>query len=435
MKRAVPVAILLLAGLLLISPGAARASSKAVLGLPVLGADGLAEDLYLYSCADSSCGSITQLKDYGHVTNVPRWPKGNGGPGGPVPQTWVFLTIPEQGYQYYQLWQNSGDCWQSCILGLNAQGELDDSNTTCLGTVAPGAPKAANGIPYFIMGAAMFADADCGTRPGRMSATNVLPARTLTFVNGSLANAICLQTDSSFEHPQCTGAGAHQITSQFPYVIGSHELVNGSNSGVGQVAAVQGEAGGDWTYTGRETSRSTQVYATNLEWTLWPQHTRHSIGPTTIDISLVNGFNAGATLTPDQDCACYIADSEGGVPYFVLYKAGVPMAEFPRPPSSYDALCPEGNRAPISGDVKKGCYSSCSKARYNHSPDQDRLCCSGRYNQPSTCTDPPNQPYVIKTDSHSVRVYTWAFNDWRGTFTCEPNASFTFTIKGLDYAL
>jgi hypothetical protein len=434
MKRAVPVAITILAGLLMITPGAALAAGKAVLGLPVLGDDGLAEDLYLYSCTDSSCGSITQLAEYGHITNVPRWPKGKGGPGGPVPQTWVFLTIPEQGYQYYQFWQNTGDCWESCILGLNAQGELDESSTTCAGTVPPGAPTVAEGIPYYIMGAAMFADADCGTPPGRMSARNVLPDRTLTFVNGSLANAVCLQTDSSFEHPECTGSGAHRITSQLPFVISSDGLVDGSNAGVGQVSAVQYNDKGNWTYTGRETSGSTQVYATNLEWTLWPQHDQHSMGPTTIDISLVNGFNVGATLTPDRDCACYIADSEGGVPYFVLYKAGVPMASFPHPQRAYAALCPEGNEAPISGDVKKGCYSSCAKARYHHSPDQDRLCCSGQYNHPSTCTDPPNQPYVINTNSHSVRVYTWAFNDWRGTFTCEPTASFTFTIKDLDYA-
>lgn len=430
MKRAVPIALVFLLCSMFFSPGAALAGSKAVLNLPVLGANGLADDLYLYSCADASCASPTQLQDYGHITNVPRWPKGNGGPGGNPPAIWVFLNIAEQGYQYYQFWQNAGDCWKSCILGINAQGELDNSSTTCAGTV-PIAPNGADGVASFTLGAAMFTNAQCGTPPAKMSQTNTLPLRSLTFINGASAKTICLQTDSSFEHPQCTGDGANKITSQTPYIINSSDLVNGSNSGVGQVSGFQLKDGDEWIDTGREVP-SDQVYATNLEWTVWPQHTQHTMGPTTVDISLVNGFNVGATLTPDQDCVCSVADTEGGVPYFVLYKAGVPMAEFPKPEASLSILCPQGSEAPISQDNKYGCYSSCSKARYYESADQDQLCCSGSYNTPATCTDPPSRPYVQNVNNYSTRVYSWAFNDWRGTFTCEPTASFTFTVTDIE---
>lgn len=436
MRLTVLVAILFIVCSFFFSPGPAMADTKAVLGLPDLAATGLAEDLYLYSCANSSCASPTQLSEYGHITDVPRWPKANGGPGGPVPQTWVFLTIPEQGFKYYQFWQenptNAG-CWQSCILGINAQGDLDNTNTTCAGTVLTNAQA---GVPLFTLGAAMFAQATCGSAPAKRNETNTLPDRSLTFVNGTSAQNVCLQTDSTFEHPECSGAGANVITPQAPYIITSSDLTNGSNSGVGQVSGIQVKAGDDWIYTGRGVSINAQVYATNLEWTAWPKHTQHTMGPTTIDISLVNGFNVGATLTPNQDCACYIADSEGGKPYFVLYKAGVPMAEFPKPQETlFSDLCPQGNGAPISEDGTLGCYSSCSKARYYGSADQDQVCCSGSYNTPETCTDPPSEAYVQNINKYSTRVYSWAFNDWRGTFTCEPNASFTFTVTDLDEAL
>lgn len=439
MKRAVPIALLILVCSFFFSSGAALADTKVVLGFPVLGTGGMATDLYLYSCATSACSSVTQVAEYGHITNVPRWPKANGGPGGPVPQTWAFLTIPETGYQYFQFWQqNPGNssCWQSCILGVNSQGDLDNANTTCTGTVTSGKPAATNGVPEFSFGAAMFAQATCGTAPAKMSATNTLPARSITFVNGTSAKTVCLQTDSSFEHPECTGAGANKITPQLPYVIDSSDLVNGNNSGLGQVAAVQAKEGDEWIYTGRGVSANAQVYATNLEYTVWPQHTQSSMGPTTIDISLVNGFNVGATLTPDRDCVCSVADTEGGTPHFVLYKAGVPMAVFPNPQTTiFDYLCPQGSAAPISENNKQGCYSSCSKARYYQSANQDQMCCSGAYNTPSTCIDPPNQPYVQNVDKYSTSVYSWAFNDWRGTFTCESTASFTFAITDLDEAL
>ncbi len=377
------------------SPGAALADTKAVLGFPTLGTGNLASDLYLYSCKTSSCASVTQLADYGHITNVPRWPKGNGGPGGPAPQAWAFLTIPEQGYQYYQFWQqnpSNSSCWQSCILGINAQGELDNKNTTCLGTVTSGTPTHTNEVPEFSFGAAMFGNATCGTAPAKMSANNILPARSLTFVNGTSAKTVCLQTDSSFNHPQCTGAGANPITAQTPYTISSSDLTNGSNSGVGQVSGIQAKDNGDWINTGRGVSANAQVYATNLEWTLWPQHTQSTMGPTTIDISLVNGFNVGATLTPDRDCVCSVADKEGGTPHFVLYKAGTTMAAFPAPQTVFSNLCPQGSGAPISGNGDSGCYSSCSKARYYQNANQDQLCCSGAYNTAKTCTEAPPPP-------------------------------------------
>jgi hypothetical protein len=425
MKRTVPITILLLALSLFFLTGAALADSRAVFGFPNLPIGDLNSDLYLYSCTDATCKSVTQVSDYGHITNVPRWPKGSGGPGGPVPQSWAFVTVPEQGYKYYQFWQQKpGDsnCWQSCIVGITAKGELDNVNTTCAGTVTSGAPTVTNGVPEFTFGAAMFAQAACGTPPSKRSDTNTVQARSITFVNDSSAQTLCLQTDSSFEHTDCTGA--NKVTPQSPYVISSTDLADGKNSGLGQVSGIQMTDQSDWINTGNKT----QVYSTNLEYTIWPQQTQYTMGPTTIDISLVNGFNVGATLTADRDCVCSISDKEGATPYFVLYRAGDTLAVFPEPQSSaYSDLCPQGNEVLVSESAFNGCYSACSKAQID-SADVNQMCCRGDYNSPSACTAPPGTDYVQYTNSHSTRVYTWAYNDFRGTFTCEPTASFTFTI-------
>lgn len=427
MKRIIVLLVILACSILPLGP--AQAYTKAVLSIPVLGASGLADDLYLFSCPDATCAGATQLSEYGHVTNVPRWPKGQGGPGGPPPQIWVFLDLTDGAAQYFQVWQQNGaNCWQSCVLAIDAQGNLDTANTTCAGTVYV-APVGSDGVPSFTFGAAMFANATCVAAGPTVSQTNTVPARSLTFVNGSSAAALCLQTDSSFEHPDCSGAQSLDSSSGQTYTI--TDLVNGSNSGVAQVSGYKTDAGGAWTDTGRGVSANAQVYATNLEWTAWPQHTQHTMGPTTIDISLVNGFNVGASLAPDQDCVCSVADTEGGVPYFVLYKANTPMGQFPNNGIALSGVCPSGSEAPLSQDPKQGCYSSCSQARYNGDADQDQLCCDGSYNTAATCTDPPNQAYVQSVDANSTRVYSWAFNDWRGTFTCQPNTSFTFTVTDI----
>lgn len=146
-------------------------------------------------------------------------------------------------------------------------------------------------------------------------------------------------------------------------------------------------------------------------------------GPSTIDISLVNGFNIGAKLSPSQDTACYIANSEGGTPYFMLYKAGSTMATFPRKTLDLNAQCPSG-----SAIGSLGCFSACSYATAYNTSNVDAYCCLGDYNTPETCTQPPTTPYVKRVTGNSRRAYSWAFQDYLGTFTCEPGTSFTFTL-------
>ena len=424
-------------------PGFVSAYTKAVVDFPVLGQGQMSDDIYLYSCGeDSSCKTKTQNQEYGHITNVHRWPVSLGGPGGPVPATWVFLTLTDNQAQYFEFWQESPlqpayskhseysgysevpSGWDSCILGITADGGLDPVATTCVGVVATPA-QGANGVPSFSMGAAMFSQSPIHWDPPTPSKTNTLPSRGLTFINKTSVSTICLQTDSSFEHEECSGANKISKGGS-PYVIDSSDLHEGANSGVGQVAAYQLTEGQQWVNTGMDSSST--VYATNLEWTVWPEQDQYTPGPTTIDISLVNGFNIGVTLSPDRDTVCSVADTEGGTPYFVMYKANVPMAIFPKSPgTSLDEACPAENQVPDGSGAKTGCYSSCAYANI-HNEKIDETCCQGQYNSVSTCTLPPTLPWAQDIDENSTRVYSWAFEDWRGTFTCEPTAKFTFTI-------
>lgn len=399
-------------------------TGKAIIGFPVLGQGSLSTDLYLYACTDASCGQISQLKEYGHITNVPSWPKSNNGPGGASPQTWVFLNLTGSD-QYFQFWQQLNGQWQNCILHLTATG-ANGSDTTCLGIVAVAPPAGVtDNLPYFVTGAAMFpvpATALQGPNPPPDS-SNRVPPRALTYRNQSSNYGVCLQTDSSFDHKRCSGA--IPLLQGQSYSIPSKTLASGVNSGLGQIAAVKPKKGAPWFETGRSRGANGQVYATNMEYTIWPVTRTYSTGPTTIDISLVNGFNIGARLTVDQDTACYIANSEGGVPYFLLYPAGSTLAQFPNTAASLSQLCPN------TMAQKRGCFSPCSYAVLTGGVDSagaEAACCSSPYNTPETCTYPPTTDYVRNVGANSTRVYTWAFDDYNGTFTCEPYASFTFSV-------
>ncbi|WPL11479.1 MULTISPECIES: thaumatin family protein [Thiorhodovibrio] len=403
------------------------ATSKIAILFPVLGQGQLSSDIYVYGCGDdATCTAKTQLADYGHVTNVQRWPKNLDGPGGTPPAVWMFPSIIENLPQYFEFWQQSGSTWQSCILGVTPDGGLDDTVTTCAGVV-PTAPQTSNGIAQFSMGAAMFAQATNQADP-MPSQVNTLPARGISFTNATSSPKVCLQTDSSFNHLKCAGGEAHAIAQTSSYAIDSETLKDGSNSGAAQVMAYQFNQQGRlrWVYTGRDASA--RVYATKMEWTVWPEHADYTPGPTTIDISLVDGFNFGVELVPNTDTVCSVADTEGGVPYFVMYPAGTSIAKFPlNSNTTLDQACPAPQQTTDSLGGQTGCYSACTYANVTNQ-QIDETCCISPFHSPTSCTLPPTTDYVQDIDATSLGVYSWAFQDYRGTFTCEATANLTFRL-------
>ena len=431
--------------------GFALAYTTALLDTPILGGpptpDGyvMHSDLYLYECDDSSCTAPTQSKEYGHITNVEKWPTAIGGPGGNPPSTWVFLTLKDNQSSYFKLWEKSEDVvegtqWRSCVIEITADGKVGAGNT-CTGLVAAAyngtPPEPDNFVPHFTLGMATFPKSgysSTGPTPAPSEA-NELSARSVKIVNNTSAAEICLATDgSAATHGQCDGAqspvkhypytkGPNKISQGSSYMLDASKLIDGYNSGTGFFTDYKYKSSSPWAPTGR----TTEVYADPAEWTIYPEHAVHTPGPTTADISLVNGFNIGITLSVENDTVCSVAYKEKGKQDFLLFKAGTILAEFPTNKSAkLSDLCPDGNRTPNG----IGCYSSCSKAMADGS-DQDtinKMCCAGNYDTAATCTAPVNSDYHEKIIKNSERTYTFAFDDWRGTFTCQHSAQLVYTL-------
>ena len=438
--------------------GFALAYTTALLDTPILGGpptpDGyvMHRDLYLYECDDSSCTAPTQSKEYGHITNVEKWPTAIGGPGGNPPSTWVFLTLKDNQSSYFKLWEKSEDVvegtqWRSCVIEITADGKVGAGNT-CTGLVVaayngPG-DKPVNFVPHFSLGMATFGKlgySSTGPTPAPSEA-NELSARSVKIVNNTSAAKICFATDGkATTHGECDGAqsavkyypytkGPNIISKGSSYMLDASKLISGYNSGTGFLTDYLYESTGKWAPTGKTSTgpdERKQVYANPVEWTIYPEHAIHTPGPTTADISLVDGYNVGITLSVENDTVCSISYVEHGKQDFFLFKAGTVLGEFPTNKSAkLSELCPDGNHTPNG----IGCYSPCSKAHADGSDQNtiDEMCCAGSYNTAATCTAPAKSDYHEKIIKNSDRVYTFAFDDWRGTFTCQHSAQLVYTL-------
>lgn len=381
--------------------------------------------IYFYACTDSACASQSQLETNGYVTAVPAFK-------GSLTGTWVILET-EGVDKYYALWQFTAKKWTMCILHLEPSGAIGTANT-CAGAVK--IPESSSpDVSKINLNADVFPDA--ARSPPMPRAYNSVDPRSFTFSNDSSAVGICLQTDSSFAHSLCSGVYVFGIFAD-PYV---HEIPqNGDNSKAAQIIGVKYKATTTWAKTGRDNSG--QVYATKMEWNAYPtevassgssipaESTDHSIGPTFLDVSLVDGFNVGMELTPDQDTVCAVSEKEGGASVFKLFKRGEAMADFPNDVSvPFNEVCPSGFEVQRGPNQRiAGCYSQCSWAHATGQPVTtiSQNCCSDRYGTFATCEPLIDKKYIDTIEDTSSGVYTWAYNDYRGTFTCDGSASFSF---------
>lgn len=266
---------------------------------------------------------------------------------------------------------------------------------------------------------------------------NPIVGRSITFGNESTADGLCMQTDSRFAHELCSGAAVYEIA-QTPVVRAIPQ--NGDGSKAAQVIGIRYAANTPWTATGID-RRSQQVYATKMEWTAFPSEASdpgsvpagtadHTLGPTTIDVSLVDGFNVGAELAPDRDTVCAVSEFERGPLVFKLFPAGMPMGDFPTGLTTpEDDICPTDFAVKV-GTLQTGCYSQCSWANATGQSQDviDQNCCAGRFDTFDTCEGVIKDLYIKKVTDNSEGVYTWAYDDYRGTFTCDGTASFTFNV-------
>jgi hypothetical protein len=401
--------------------------------------------IYMYDCGTSNtCATPIQSSKYGYITNVPLF-------YGNAPATWITLDT-EGANRYYQLWRNTGTAnapvWQTCQLGILASGDIaTDSSNTCIGAVKIESSSSPE-VSQISLGAAMFPTPDSPITPSPFPHNYIdIPTRTISFQNSISDTNICIDTDGSFAHTLCSGQAVKRINANTTTVYSVPK--NGDNSRVAQVIGLKKTKGvAPWQQTGNNTKGG--VYATNLEWDIYPveainpvdainpagainqtllsspQITDHSYGPTTIDISLVNGFNVGVSLIPKNDVVCAVSAYENGPSIFNLYLADQPMAVFPElPDTSIKALCPTGFNA-----GKSGCYSQCKQAIATKQSQDiiNQNCCSGGYDTYATCAPVINDIYINAVTDNSTGVYAWPYDDYRGTFTCQGDASFTFKV-------
>jgi Thaumatin family len=406
-------------------------AGKLILEFPTLGGvsnpNGLSSAIYVYDCADSACSTSNQDATYGYVTNVEHWSKSQGGPGGPPPAVWVVLNRTGVD-QYFQFWQQiaSTSQWQNCIMHVTAAGSLG-TDSTCVGINQQAGLSVAGAEPFWGVGALFSNRPTVPNGPSNPLTTNTVPTDSgVTFENSSSNSKVCLNLsiNGSAGNPGtgCTTSTSSSLVQKIPNTASSNtyslpNINNGVNGGRGAVWYVKNKNGWkqNWSYPAAQGS---QDYSTVFEYTLWPYANNSTPGTWTFDISLVNGFNVGGNMIANKDMVCAIAQTEGGQPYFMLYKAGSTMASFPNTAKTISQQCPKGEQ--VSGT---GCISLCALT------GQADQCCpkSDGYNA-SNCTAPPSSTWVQDIDGNSTSVYSWAFEDYRGTFTCEAGANVTFQI-------
>jgi hypothetical protein len=433
--------ISIIAGLFLaISVNIAVANpTKALLIFPVfypVPPQNTAQTIYMYDCfTDSTCASPRQSSNYGYITNVPSF-------HGPGNATWVTLDTGGA-HSYYKLWQNTGTprspVWQTCQLGILANGVVaTDRTNTCVGPGKISSGSTAQ-VSQINMGVIKFPTPRSPIFPAPSPHKyNDMPTRTISFENTTSDTDICMSRDTLITHVLCSGYNVMRINANTRYVYSIAK--NGENSRNAQVFGVKNTGNGPgtaWKKTGIVSYQHTNL----LEWNMYPveamsrttplNKTDHSIGASTIDISLVNGFNTAVRLIPTEDIVCSVSKSEGGPSIFNLYPAGRPMASFPTSSlTKIKDICPLRFNAGQSG-----CFSQCALAHQkNLSQEQiDSNCCTGDYDTYATCNPVISHNYINAVTNHSQGVYAWAYNDYRGTFTCQADASFIYEVTQTKY--
>ncbi|QFY41559.1 thaumatin family protein [Candidatus Methylospira mobilis] len=417
---------------------------------------------YIYLCTNTGgegdaaiCQTQLQLTNNGYVTGVTQW-------NGNQPAPWAFLYT----LGTYVLWQQDASqdasSWRSCTVTVATDGlhtGAENHPYSCPGLswsnshgddVVDIALMAADGNGFFIP-AGTLVPLPAPQQPLNPNETVPAPQRTITFINKS-ANytALCINQLGTFTQTPCSGeAGSFSLDAKGKpkgtYVM--DVPAGGWNSGVTVVSGIKlkGQQQTAFIATGQNLNTPDDpAYGARIEWVMYPQTGSTTTGVTTIDVSLVNGYNVGFKLYPDSHTVCSRAHHEGGAAHFSLYSKSDKMSEFPYDGSSPRSDCPSGmlahGQGPNGATHTLGCYSDCAWATKNSSAQQQQLCCQGSYDNPpgsasNACPTASQiaRPYSAALDTQVLRNgYTWAYDDYRGTFTCDGNESYTVEITDFD---
>jgi hypothetical protein len=473
------------AALILYLSGASSAFSAAAYTDAAVTLPATLNPVYVYNCGDdSTCTNQTQLNKNGYVTQVQNWQSAGIAANG----QYIYLSLPNQ-TNYYMLWQTDSSAatgWRGCILVLDQTAGLTSSNN-CPSVSQTSPVETTQVLPISIGPAGSGYIADSGVPAGAPAQPAQPPdsvvsvaQRTIKFKN-STQYEICLANKGSavggslYNNQSCNGNGYHDIPSKKSY---THSVSSaGENSFA--FAVVGYKKGGTWIANAKDLqatgnpSGTPQYYATQLEWTMWPQYAspsgyapggtstytqftdgegqaEYTVGMSTVDVSNVNGFNIGVTLYPDpatnpNGALCMRSKTEGGSLYWQWYSKNSAMSIFPYNGQSLKQICNGLSTANFgrsyvahdaSGKIPAGCNSDCAMANATNTNVDEWCCIGGSYGTYQSCSaaiSVANRPFVSAMHSAARNGYAWAYDDSTGTFTCDPNASFVFEITEVGF--
>ena len=462
--------------------------------------------VFIYKCTGSGagpsplCDSQQQLGISGYITPVPLQRNPVGDPLDPAPQAFLYAT---GSYVLWQRGQKTGS-WNSCMLTIDPQKGSTASNSNCPGLVwvndptkpgyQPAEPVVAinlyNNNGYIMPDGTTYSSGQkkLTTPPSPRESQPSFPSRAFTVKYTGSNEAICLNLVGTFNQAPCSKdpndisipkgqsyAWIYKDKQNFcdptdskcnkngPYIPNSVFVVSGIKLSRESGFTPVGQNFGTNPYN---TGKGYTAYGGRYEFAFFPQARPASdvpkfqggtlsTGVSTVDMSLVNGYNFGFLLYPTQPTICALSKQERGVPHYYLWSSSNLMSAF----VAKTSYCPTNQQVAVTvngAKIPAGCQSDGAYATNNNSQWADAYNCHGNYSTETTCpppaSDPPPYGYTpAKPPSDAPKpwrsysedlaigkqengkdilsnAYTWAYQDFRGTFTCDGDAQ-NYTVE------
>lgn len=374
----------------------------------------------------------------------------------PGTSTTFYLVVPQSATQTYK----------GCSLTFDAQGVINTSAAdSCVGTVA-----IPNSNYQHQTLASLVSVYNLGANFGNSLTVNaavlnqqVAPAsvpRTLTFINNTQRDLCFVNQTSGNSNAAPVPAQMCDETYQTQVLSGGQVVFPISDSGLNSaawiVAGYRESGAKTWIQTGFVNPNRNQA-ATKIELTAFPYYPSgvlsgpivNSVGPTNVDISSVDGINLLYKFYPTPSttggtAVCTLANNNvtPATQYTGVYSQGAPMSYFANTDDSGNFSCQSSNAYNQGSEL--GCASNCTMAYVNNdSPTKiNQQCCIGSsYGTQSTCVasdnplNPANSKYTALVHQQFINSYSFAYDDAKADFSCDPLASFVIEIDGVGQSI
>lgn len=350
--------------------------------------------------------------------------------------------------------QNSATGYVGCSLTFDKNGIVQQTATdACKGLVPISNELKNSPVTAYVLGA------DFGN-PVKVDSKVLKPLvaaraieRVITFINNSNYD-VCLINQHDNPDAAPTTALMCGNDDRYQTLISNKQKVDfvippsGLNSAAWIVAGYRPAGTKEWLQTGFVNPGRHQA-ATKFELTMYPYYEdgvnagpiKHSVGPTNIDVSLVDGANLTYRIYPKTSvnstpvCTKTNDNVSPTKNYIGVYTAKLPIAYFKN--------INNDNKFSCSSDGARyddaSCASPCTMAYVNQASQDiiNQTCCIGAFGTKDSCTassnpnNPVNSAYTALIHKQFVNSYSFAYDDAKADFTCDPFASYVFEINGV----